>query len=102
MLFSLKSYAKKCFTVWRNYFSIKSYSTFSAKMLQAPFILYMVYCIPYMEVNVDFFTLYESECREEKKKGKTWQNEVDTNSNFRDSYLNIEKEFHYTVKDFFA
>ena len=21
---------------------------------------------------------------------------------FRDSYLNIEKEFHYTVKDFFA
>ena len=52
MLFSLKSYAKKCFTVWRNYFSIKSYSTFSAKMFQAPFILYMVYCIPYMEVTV--------------------------------------------------
>ena len=24
------------------------------------------------------------------------------NSNFKDSYLNIEKEFHYTVKDFFA
>ena len=36
MLFSLKSYAKKCFTVWRNYFLIKSYSTFSAKMFQAP------------------------------------------------------------------
>ena len=70
MLFSLKSYAKKCFTVWRNYFSIKSYSTFSAKMFQAPFILCMVYCIPYMEVNVDFFTLYGSECREEKKKAK--------------------------------
>ena len=31
-----------------------------------------------MEVNVDFFTLYGSECREEKKKGKTWRNEVDT------------------------
>ena len=30
-----------------------------------------------MEVNVDFFTLYGSECREEKK-GKTWRNEVDT------------------------
>ena len=25
-----------------------------------------------------FFTLYGSECREEKKKGKTWRNEVDT------------------------
>ena len=24
------------------------------------------------------------------------------NSNFRDSFLNIEKEFHYTIKDFFA
>ena len=34
--------------------------------------------LPYMEVNVDFFTLYGSECREEKKKGKTWRNEVDT------------------------
>ena len=49
------------------------------------------------------YTLYGSECREEKKKGKTWRNEVDSkNSNFRDSYLNIEKKFHYTVKDFFA
>ena len=25
-----------------------------------------------------FFTLHGSECREEKKKGKTWRNEVDT------------------------
>ena len=24
------------------------------------------------------------------------------NSNFRDSFLNNEKEFHHTVKDFFA
>ena len=24
------------------------------------------------------YTLYGSECREEKKKGKTWRNEVDT------------------------
>ena len=23
-------------------------------------------------------------------------------ADFRDSFLNIEKEFHYTVKDFFA
>ena len=58
---------KKCFTVWRNYFSIKSYSTFSAKMFQAPFILNIVYCIPYIEVTVG-----------KKKKGKTWRNEVDT------------------------
>ena len=36
-------------------------------MFQAPFILYMVYCIPYMEVTVG-----------KKKKGKTWRNEVDT------------------------
>ena len=68
MLFPLKIYAKKCFTVWQNYFSIKSYSTFSAKMFQAPFILY----------NGILYTLYGSECGEEKKKGKTWRNEVDT------------------------
>ena len=61
---------KSALQVWRNYFSIKSYSTFSTKMFQALFILYMVYCIPYMEVDVDFFTLYGSECREEKKKAK--------------------------------
>ena len=78
MLFSLKSYAKKCFTVWRNYFSIKSYSTFSAKMFQAPFILCMVYCIPFMEVTVDFLPYMEVTVRKEKKKSKTWRNEVDT------------------------
>ena len=27
---------EKCFSIWRNYFSIKSYFTFSAKMFQAP------------------------------------------------------------------
>ena len=27
---------QKSFTVWQNYFSIKSYSTFSAKMFQVP------------------------------------------------------------------
>ena len=62
MLFSLKSYAKKCFTVWRNYFLIKSYSTFSAKMFQAPsfgkIYTIMVYCIPYNG----------RDCREEEKK----------------------------------
>ena len=67
MLFSLKSYAKKCFTVWRIYFSIKSYSTFSAKMFQAPFILYMVYCIPYMEVTVDFLPYMEVPVGKEKR-----------------------------------
>ena len=47
MLFSLKSYAKKRFTVWQNYFSIKSYSTFSAKMfkLHSFYIWYTVYLI---------------------------------------------------------
>ena len=64
MLFSLKSYAKKCFTVWRNYFLIKSYSTFSAKMFQAPsfgkMYTIMVYCIPYNG----------RDCREEEKKTK--------------------------------
>ena len=75
-------------------------------MFQAPFVLYMVYCMPYMEVNVDFLPYMEVNAGKEKK-GKTWRNEVDTNqnsknSNFRDSYLNFEKEFHYTVKDFFA
>ena len=71
MLFSLKSYAKKCFAVWRNYFSINGitfYSTFSAKMFQAPFILYMVYCIPYMEVTVDFLPYMEVTVGKEKKR----------------------------------
>ena len=36
MLFPLKSYAKKSFTVRRNYFSIESYSTFSAKIFKVP------------------------------------------------------------------
>ena len=63
--------SKKCFTVWRNYFSIKSYSTFSAKMFQAPFILYnMVYCIPYMEVNVDFLPYMEVNVGKKKNMAK--------------------------------
>ena len=74
MLFSLKSYAKKCFnTVWRNYFSIKGYSTFSAKMFQAPFILYnygILYYIPSMEVTVDFLPYMEVTVGKEKKKAK--------------------------------
>ena len=36
-----------------------------------------------------------------RKKRKTWQNEVDTktvkNSNFRNIFLNIEKEFHFIL-----
>ena len=30
----------------------------------------MVYCIPYMKVTVDFFTLYGRDCREGEKKAK--------------------------------
>ena len=55
MLFSLKCYAKKYFTVWENYYSIKSYSTFSAKMFQVPYIRYMgntVDFLPYMVETV--------------------------------------------------
>ena len=99
MLFSLKSYAKKCFTVWRNYFLIKSYSTFSAKMFQAPsfgkMYTIMVYCIPYMVETVG-----KKKKRQNMAKWGGHQNSK--NSNFRDSFLNIEKEFHYTIKDFFA
>ena len=36
----------------------------------------MVYCIPYMEVNVDFLPYMEVNVGK-KKKGKTWRNEVD-------------------------
>ena len=64
-------------------------------MFQAPFILYMVYCIPYIEVTVG-----KKKKRQNMAKWGGHQNSK--NSNFRDSYLNIEKEFHYTVKDFFA
>ena len=42
---------------------------FSAKMFQAPFILYMVYCIPYMEVNVDFLPYMKVIVGKKKKKG---------------------------------
>ena len=37
-------------------------------MFQAPFILYMVYCIPYMEVNVDFLPYMEVNVGKKKKK----------------------------------
>ena len=71
MLFSLKSYAKKCFTVWQNYFSIKSYSTFSAKNVPSSIhSIYMVYCIPYMEVNVDFLPYMEVNVGKKEKKAK--------------------------------
>ena len=48
-------------------FQSKVYSTFSAKMFQAPFILYMVNCIPYMEVNVDFLPYMEVNVGKKKK-----------------------------------
>ena len=74
-------------------------------MFQAPFILYMVYCILYMEVTVDFLPYMEVTVGKKKKRqnmAKWGGHQNSKNSNFRDSYLNIEKEFHYTVKDFFA
>ena len=71
-------------------------------MFQAPFILYMVYCIPYMEVNVDFLPYMEVNVGKKKNMAKWGGHQNSKNSNFRDSYLNIEKEFYDTVKDFFA
>ena len=41
-------------------------------------ILYMVYCIPYMEVTVHFLPYMVETVGKKKKKGKTWRNEVDT------------------------
>ena len=37
-------------------------------MFQAPFILYMVYCMPYMEVNVDFLPYMEVNVGKKKKR----------------------------------
>ena len=71
-------------------------------MFQAPFILYMVYCIPYMKVNVDFLPYLGVNVGKKKNMAKWGGHQNSKNSNFRDSYLNIEKEFYYTVKDFFA
>ena len=53
------------------FFNQKLFHFFCQKCskLHSFYIWYTVY-IPYMEVNVDFFTLYGSECREEKKKAK--------------------------------
>ena len=74
MVFSLKSYAKKSFTVWQNYYSIKSYSTFSTKTFQVPSfcafgnVYYnMEYTIPYMGNTVDFLP-YMVETVGKKKK----------------------------------
>ena len=38
----------------------------------------MVYCIPYMEVTVDFLPYMVETVGQKKEKGKTWRNEVDT------------------------
>ena len=54
-------------------FQSKVIPLFLPKMFQAPFILYMVYCIPYMEVNVDFFLPY-MEVNVGKRKKKKRQN----------------------------
>ena len=74
MLFSLKSYTKKSFTVWQNYYSIKSYSTFSAKMFQVPSfgnVYYnMEYTIPYMGNTVDFLPYMVETVGRKKKTAK--------------------------------
>ena len=76
MLFPLKSYAKKSFTVCQNYFSIKSYSTFSAKMFKVKdlyirFYHSEVYTIWWYTVYLIMIKLSESET------AKKWLNEVD-------------------------
>ena len=38
----------------------------------------MVYCIPYMEVTVDFLPYMVETVGKKKKNGKTWRNEADT------------------------
>ena len=70
MIFSLKSYAKKCFTVWRNYFSIKSYFNFLPKCSKLNSFYIMVYCIPYIEVTVDFLPYMEVTVGKKEKKAK--------------------------------
>ena len=56
--------------------------------------------------TVYFLPLYGRDCREEEKKRQNmakWSGHQNSkNSNFRDSFLNNEKEFDHTVKDFFA
>ena len=69
--------------------------------LHSFYIWYTVY-IPYMEVNVDFLPYMEVNVGKKKNMAKWGGHQNSKNSNFRDSYLNIEKEFYYTVKDFFA
>ena len=62
---------KKCFTLWQNYFQSKVIPLFLPKCSKLHHSeMYTIYGILY--------TLYGSDCREEKKKGKTWRNEVDT------------------------
>ena len=74
-------------------------------------ILYMGYTIPNMGNTVDFLPYMVETVGKKKKKrqnmatrgmAKWGGHQNSKNSNFRDSFLNIEKEFHHTVKDFFA
>ena len=53
----------------------------------------------YMEVTVDFLPYMEVTVGKEKKRqnvAKYGGHRNSQNNNFKDSYLNIEKEFHYT------
>ena len=87
MLFSLKSYAKKCFTVWRNYFLIKSYSTFLPKCSK----------LHHSEMYTIWYAVYliMVETVEKKKKDKTWRNEVDTETVNR-----VSANFFFTISRF--
>ena len=77
-LFSLKSYAKKCFTVCEIIFQSKVIPFFLPKCskLHSFYVWHTVYL--YMEVTVDFLPYMEVTVGKKKKKGKTWRNEVDT------------------------
>ena len=55
---------------------------------------------------MSFFPYIVETAGKKKKTAKhdemRWTNQNSKNNNFRDSFLNNEKEFHHTVKDFFA
>ena len=66
--------------LWQIYFSIKSYSTFSAKMFQVPSfgsVYYIWYTVYLMVETVDFIPYKVENVGKKKKNVKAWRNEVD-------------------------
>ena len=57
---------KSALQLWRNHFSIKSYSTFSPKNVSSS--IHSIYCIPYMAVNVDFLPYMEVNVGKKEKR----------------------------------